>query len=175
MGFRTMKPSYVVRLLLDKYDYVPREKIESRLEGSSFVNLDKRYLYFAIGKSGCTTMKTLLHRIEGAPPIKIICDGWDESRRDMFIHARENVPLPSLLDLNDAMQREVIHSPDFLRMTVVRNPYTRVLSAWRKIMLCEPGAERQYLAIKGALPRGPKKELTCLIHVQGRDSLADVA
>jgi hypothetical protein len=157
-----MSTPYVVQLILDHYGYLKPEQIRAQLRHSSFVSMEKRYLYYAVPKAACTSIKTLINTMEGAPPIKILSGGLDESRRDMFIHARENVPVPSLVDLDDAAQREVLHSPDFLRMTVVRNPYTRVLSAWNKIMLCEPGAEEQYLAIKGGLPGFTKKDLITL-------------
>jgi len=154
-----MSTSYAVGLILDRYGYLTPEQVKARLRGVSFVSLEKRFLYCAIAKAACTSMKTLLHTLEGAPPIKTLCGGMDETRRDMFIHARENVPLPSLADLDDATQREVLHAPDFLRMTVVRSPYTRLLSVWRKTMLCEPGSEQQYLAIKGRIPATGRKDL----------------
>jgi hypothetical protein len=45
-------------------------------------------------------------------------------------------------------------------MTVVRNPYTRLISAWtNKILLCEPGVQEEYLQIKGRLPDLHEKSL----------------
>jgi hypothetical protein len=83
-----------------------------------------------------------------------------ETRRDMFVHARENVPLPSLVDLDDATQKDVLESPDFFRFTIVRNPYTRLVSAWKnKVVPCEPGCDRLYVEIKGRLPDMHAKEL----------------
>jgi Sulfotransferase family len=154
--------SYVVQSILDRYGYLKPEQIRSRLHHSSFVNVAKRYMYYAVPKAACTSMKTLINSVEGGPPIKILSGRMDETRRDMFIHARENVAVPSLVDLDDAAQREVLHAPDFLRMTIVRNPYTRVLSAWNKVMLCQPGSEEQYLAIKGTLPAFTGKDLITL-------------
>ena len=157
-----MSNSYAVQTILDHYDHLTPQQIVSRLRHSSFVDTRKRYMYYAVPKAACTSMKTLIHDMEGGGPIRLICGGMDECRRDMFIHARENVPLPSLVDLDDAVQREVLHSPDYFRVTIVRNPYTRVLSAWRKIMLCEPGYEQYYMAIKGQLPAMVKKDLITL-------------
>src|SRR5690348_12209884 len=156
------RSSYVVRAVLEHYGYLDADRVIARLHHSSFVNLKQRYLYFSVPKAACTSMKTLLHRLEGAPPIRLICGGLDETRREMFIHARENVPLPSLVDLDDAAQQEVLRSPDFLRMTIVRNPYNRVLSAWRKVMQCQPGSEAQYIAIKGTVPGFGRKDLITL-------------
>ena len=154
--------SYAIRRILDRYSYLSPERVRSRLHHSSFVDMNKRYMYFGVPKAACTSMKTLLHRLTGAPPIRLICGGLDETRREMFIHARENVPLPSLDELTDAEQREVLEAPDFLRMTIVRNPYTRVISGWRKVLLCQPGSEPIYQAIKGRLPDFGRKDLVTL-------------
>lgn len=162
-----MNGSFVVQLVSTHYGYLRPEQIVARLHHSSFVDLKHRYLYYGVPKAACTSMKTLLRELAGSPPLKLLCGGLDESRREMFIHARENVPLPSLVDLDDASQREVLRSPDFLRMTVVRNPYTRVMSAWRKVMLCEPGCEPQHMAIKGKLPDFGKKDLITLAEFVG--------
>jgi hypothetical protein len=117
-------------------------------------------MYFAVPKAACTQMKELLRTVESAPPVRLFADGARQTRRDMFIHARSNVPLPSLADLDDRAQREVLEAPDFLRMTVVRNPYTRLVSAWRnKIFLCEPQTIHLYLQIKGGLPGVHEKSL----------------
>jgi hypothetical protein len=105
-------------------------------------------------------MKALLRLQEGAPPIKLFAGNIPETRREMFVHARENVPLPSLVDVDDATQKDVLESNDFLRFTIVRNPYTRLVSAWKnKVVPCEPGCERLYLEIKGRLPDMHSKAL----------------
>jgi hypothetical protein len=110
-------------------------------------------LYFEVPKAACTQMKVLLRLQEGAPAIKLFAGNLPETRREMFVHARENVPLPSLVDVDDATQKDVLESSDFLRLTIVRNPYTRLVSAWKnKVVPCEPGCERLYPEIKGRLP-----------------------
>jgi hypothetical protein len=117
-------------------------------------------MYFEVPKAACTQMKELLRTIEHAPPINLFAGGAWETRRDMFIHSRSNVPLPSLVELDDNMQREVLNAPDFLRMTVVRNPYDRLTSAWKnKILLCEPAVRDIYTRIKGDLPDFKRKSL----------------
>lgn len=73
----------------------------------------------------------------------------------MFIHERSNISIPSLLDLDDATQEYVLNAPDFMRFTVIRNPYRRLESAWRdKIQLCAPSYELYARRIKGRLPDG---------------------
>jgi len=148
-----MSYPYAVKLILERYSDLKPEEITRRLRYSSFISIPKRYMYFEVPKAACTKMKALLRSLEHAPPLKLLVPGLRESRRDMFIHARENVPLPSLLDLDDKTQREVLESPDFLRITFVRNPYTRLASSWKnKILLCEPDQHDVYLKIRGCLP-----------------------
>ena len=155
-----MTYSYVVRRILSHYPHLEPESVSERLRHSSFVHVRKRYLYFEVPKAACTQMKELLRRQEGAPAIQLFAGKLMETRREMFIHARENVPLPSLVDLDDATQKEVLESDGFFRFAIVRNPYSRVVSAWKnKVVPCEPGAERLYLEIKGRLPDMHAKEL----------------
>jgi len=155
-----MTYSYVVQKILSQYPHTDPASVTMRLRYSSFVNVSKRYLYYEVPKAACTQMKELLRLQEGAPPIKLFAGKLVETRREMFIHARENVPLPSLIDLDDATQRDALESSDFLRLTIVRNPYTRLVSAWKnKVVPCEPGCERLYLEIKGHLPDMHSKAL----------------
>lgn len=155
-----MRYPYAVGRILDHFPDRSPEEVIRQLRRTTFVGLQKRYFYFAVPKAACTQMKELLRSVENAGPIKAFADGSPQTRRDMFIHARPNVPLPSLLDLDDRTQRRVLEAPDFLRMTVVRNPYTRLVSAWtNKILLCEPGVQEEYLQIKGRLPDLHEKSL----------------
>jgi hypothetical protein len=155
-----MSYQYAVKKILDHYGYLTPEHVTEHLHYCTFVNMRRRYLYFAVPKAACTQMKEILRALEGAPPIQWPAEQLPESRREMFVHARQNVPLPSLTDLDDGEQREALESPDFLRMTVVRNPYTRLLSAWKnKVRLCEPGYESVYVSIRGHLPQLGVKSL----------------
>ena len=56
---------------------------------------------------------------------------------------------------DNQIQREILENKDFLRFTIVRNPYSRLESVWRdKVRLCAPSFEYLYFKIKGALPNG---------------------
>jgi dermatan 4-sulfotransferase 1 len=155
-----MKYPYVVGRILDHFPQMLPDDVLFRLRQSTFVSLPKRYMYFAVAKAGCTQMKELIRGVEGMPALKLFPKGDWQTRRDMFVHSRLNLPLPSVADLDDRTQKEVFEAPDFLRMTVVRNPYTRVVSAWmNKILLCEPALKEEYLEIKGRLPDLYEKSL----------------
>jgi hypothetical protein len=134
------------------YPEVPEAEIVKRLRQSTFVNLRHRYFYFEVPKAASSTLKWFLHDLEAMPPLKLLLEGFQETSRAMAIHNRDNIALPSLIDLDDATQRRVLEDPDFLRLTIVRHPYHRIVSAWRsKIFLREPGFEPVY----AALGRGP--------------------
>ena len=150
-----MKHHYVVGRILDYFPERKTEGIVGRLRQSTFVDTGKRYMYFEVPKAACTQMKHVLRQLVGAPPIELFTDpNILETRRDLYVHARSNVPLPSLVDLENSVQKEVLESPDFLRMTIGRNPYTRLVSAWRnKVLLCDAITGRNvFLELRGRLP-----------------------
>ena len=153
-----MRRSYAVKLILDHYPHLEAGEVAHRLRNHTYVSMSRRYFYFQVPKVATTAMKTLLHKAENSPPMRFFAtDEWI-TRREKFIHDRTNVPLLSLADLDDAQQKEVLESPDFLRLTIVRNPYDRLVSAWRgSVRLCEPGCAHVYLEIKGQLP-GPERK-----------------
>ncbi len=149
-----MSVPYAVRRAADATGLSVQE-ISRRLRYSTFVNVERRYMYFEVPKAGCTTMKWLLHSVEKLPPVDYFLGLNREARRDMFIHERRNIGIPSLEELDDATQEFVLTSPDFMRFTVVRNPYERIELAWKdKIKLCAPGFEEFCKSIKGKLPTG---------------------
>lgn len=148
-----MKYSYVIERVLDHYPNLEPSYINAQIQRCSFVSLDRRYMYYQVPKAACSQVKEIMRRIEGTPPIKMFIPGVWVTHRDMFIHGRPNLPLPSLVDLDNKTQREVLESPDFFRMTVVRNPYKRLISAWRnRVFFCEPIGSEVYLELRGALP-----------------------
>jgi len=144
---------YAVRQVKEHFPHLDAQTIAYRLAYATFVSLEHRILYMETPKAACTTMKHFLRELCGAPQIEYPLGELRETRRDMFVHVRSNVPLPSLLDLDDDAQRQVLSSPEYLRFCVVRNPYTRIVSAWRnKVLYCEPGYEDVYHSMLGAIP-----------------------
>jgi len=152
--------SYTIQLVRERFPHLDVRTIARRLDYGSFVSLEHKILYLETPKAACTTIKSLLRELCGAPPIEYPVGAQRESRRDMFIHIRANVPVPSLLDLDEQTQRHVLTAPDFLRFSIVRNPYTRLVSAWRnKAMLCEPGYEHIYRQQLGDVPSLHSKKM----------------
>lgn len=78
----------------------------------------RRFLFAFIPKVACTNWKCVLRYLHGQP------DYMDAQ----LAHADENNGLPYLRDAEDIW--EVLRDPDCRKFTCVRNPYSRVLSAY---------------------------------------------
>jgi hypothetical protein len=153
-----MALGYVVSRILDNYSHLDPKQVEARLAYASFASLEDRFVYVEVPKAACTAIKVLLRELYDSAPLKLFDRFRRETDRSMFVHARENAPLPALTALEDRDQRDLLEAPDVLRFTIVRNPHTRLVSAWRsKVFLCEPSVEDVYAVVRGAAPAiGPK-------------------
>lgn len=146
---------YAVRQAADYYPTLSPESIRSRLAYATYVSVKHKYLYCEVPKAACTSLKALIHSVESLPRIEPLRGSLRETRREMFIHDRGQFRMPSLVDFDDAQQEHILTSPAFFRFTVVRNPYTRLESAWKdKVRTCAPNYEYLYRRLKGDLPRG---------------------
>ena len=147
-----MRPvsSYAVSRILDFCPHLNGERVEWRLGYASFACVDRGFLYIEVPKAACTAIKTFLRSLFTDAPLRLFIENNRETRRDMFIHSRSNVPIPPITSLPGAVQRELFESPDVLRFTVVRNPYARLVSAWRdKVLLREPTVEDVHSSVHG--------------------------
>jgi len=152
-GSKNMAISYAVSRVLDNYTSFTRKEIEARLSYGSFVSVEGRFVYIEVPKAASTSMKEVLRELTNAGPLPQSVPRQRETRRRMYVHVRENVPLPSLLTFDEVTQRDLLESPDVLRFTVVREPYRRLVSGWRdKVILCEPSRDDVYSAIIGGPP-----------------------
>jgi hypothetical protein len=96
-----------------------------------------RYLTVAVPKVGCTTMKRALHAFEGLAP----ADPWwavHDAGESLRLSAYSNADVETMLT-----------SPDYLRFAFVRNPYERLLSAWKSKVL-RP-ADTQYASLRAEM------------------------
>jgi hypothetical protein len=145
-----MSLSYAVSRILDFCPHLSRECVESRLQYASFACVDRGLLYIEVPKAASTAIKTFLRSLYTDAPLQPFIDDSRETRMDMFIHSRMNIPIPPLTVLSNAVQRELLESSDVLRFTVVRNPYSRLLSAWRdKVLVREPTVEWVHSSTEG--------------------------
>jgi hypothetical protein len=78
-----------------------------------------RYVAVAVPKVGCTTIKRTLHELEGLPP----------EDREYYDH--EGGQGMRLSRFAPEVVADAFTSDDWVRFTFVRNPYDRLLSAWK--------------------------------------------
>lgn len=81
------------------------------------------YVGVVNGKVGCSTVKYALHDLEGKPPV----EGWwtvhaDDDGMSMSRYGTEKVA-------------SMLNDPSVLKFCMVRNPYDRILSAWKSKIL----------------------------------------
>lgn len=86
---------------------------------ASRVSLSRKYVCVSVPKVGCSTLKLAVHTLE-APANKI---EWWQTHDDW--------PGWCALDHPDDVVVEMLSSPDWFRFCFVRNPYDRLVSAWK--------------------------------------------
>lgn len=89
------------------------------------------YVYLSVPKAACSTLKLTLQRME-------LGDAAYQPRR---VHAREGSPLAGPTQLGPARVRALLGDPAVPKFAFVRNPYTRLLSAYLD-KIARPGKER---------------------------------
>ena len=110
-----------------------------RVRHSTYLSTRHKYLYVDTPKAACTTLKQLIADIEGIPDSRFRESLALDSKISMLIHDRLLFNLPSLSDVVPELAEEALQSQSFFRFCFVRNPFSRLFSAWQsKILLHEP-------------------------------------
>jgi hypothetical protein len=84
----------------------------------SRVSIDRRYVYMAVPKVACTTVKRTLLDLEGLGPM----DSGTVHQDDRQLR---------LARLDPTQATTALQSDDWMRFAFVRNPYDRMFSAWK--------------------------------------------
>ena len=117
----------------------PRDLDAARLRRNTYVSRTHRLLYVSVAKAACTAMKHLLAGLEGETFLQSASPASWEVEPDLVVHDRQRWQMPSLADLTEAELNEVLAGDRYFRFALVRNPFTRVFSAWQsKLLLREP-------------------------------------
>lgn len=106
----------------------------------TYISLRHGYMYAAVGKAANSTVKHYLYELE-----------YTGTRfKTKSLHDRQSSPLLSPFQLPRPMLVEVLTSPKHLRFTVVRNPYSRILSCYLdRIVPANSQPYRQLIAAMG--------------------------
>lgn len=153
----------------------PLDVVTKTLEEGSFVSLDRKYLYVENPKAASTKIKKMIFDLEQFPISSRPKKFSRVSRREMYIHHRDAAKMPSLHSLITADDSFQFPS-DFFIFTAVRNPFSRILSAWiNKLMIPEPGYfDLHQLLMKYETDAGGRptfKAFCRYLLEQGRESL----
>lgn len=113
------------------------EALSRRLRSSSIVDEKNRLVYVATPKAACTTIKRiLLHLSSLELPY---AHSNNESSMIMSVHDRTINPMETLGTVDKELLEAVMVSTDYCRFSIVRNPYSRLVSVWSdKVRLHEP-------------------------------------
>lgn len=101
------------------------------------VSVPHRYVTIAVPKVACSTVKRTLHTFEG-----------QSQYRDRWWATHEDSGGLTLLDHPTDLVVEMLTSPEFLRFCFVRNPYSRLFSAWKSKLGCD---DEQYEVTRNAI------------------------
>ena len=112
-------------------------------------------LYFEIPKTGCTAIKLILRHV--ADP--------DQPVKPTDVHDRGNSPLLRLSQLGN-QPREVLDNDQVYKFTCVRNPYTRVLSAYLDKLVNNTWERNRRLPLLGLDPESQPSFLEFLQRIE---------
>lgn len=98
-----------------------------------------RLLYVATPKVACTSFKWWFSELVGVREAIEQSTNSMESAPELVIHDRFARSAPEFSGANEAGLIDALTSPDYFRFCLVRNPFTRIFSAWQsKWLLREP-------------------------------------
>jgi predicted O-methyltransferase YrrM len=160
-----------IRARAERAGYDPEFAL-ARLGYGSFVSLANRYLYVESPKTACTAIKRMLVGIEGAHFERNARPYHRETRRDMLIHQRRHVGIPTLQDIPAPERDEILAgSSDWFAFAIARNPFSRLVSVFEnKIRVGEP----RYRALEAAYgDRGAFADPRSAFAAFVRDVIAD--
>jgi hypothetical protein len=103
----------------------------------SRASLAHRYVAMTVPKVACSTIKMALQAWEGCGPPP---NRWADVHADWAG--------PTLLAYPTAQIVQMLRSPDYLRFCFVRNPYSRLVSAWKSKLTSE---DPQYVQLRASI------------------------
>lgn len=115
------------------------------------ISLKNKYIYAETPKVACSTIKATLQRIELDYPDLIKKDADD-------IHERRYSPL--LSPSQTCGVDRLLNNPEYFVFCFVRNPYTRLLSAYLEKIENNKAAKSEILSVMGVDPNDLAKRVT---------------
>ena len=88
------------------------------------ISLRRKYVFVEVAKVACTTIKYNLQKLE------FLGSDYARPRHSHEVHDRWTSPFIMPMQLDDETLARALRGDEFFRFTFVRNPYTRILSAY---------------------------------------------
>lgn len=128
------KPSEVLRMahkgVVIDIEVLPSQ-CKSNLRWNGFYSEKHSLFYTATPKAACTTFKWwFADLVEKADAVRTV-DASLESSPELLIHDRFWRVAPDLTHLDAAAIAQVLQQTDTFSFCLVRNPFTRIFSAWQ--------------------------------------------
>ena len=107
------------------------------LGATVYVVADAKVLYVQVFKAACSSMLWAMAQMAGAKPEDLALSRQLHVTRDLTIHDTSIHPVPTIDQVSDELRLEALTSPEWMRLAIVRDPYSRFYSGWesRKLLL----------------------------------------
>lgn len=114
-------------------------QLERSIRWNTLVSDTHRLIYVGTPKAACTTVKWWFAALEGLSQTLLSDQRSQESDPDLTIHDLLPLAFPAVCGLPADTLLAKLASSDYFRFALVRNPYSRVFSAWQsKLLMREP-------------------------------------
>ncbi|WP_278235134.1 sulfotransferase family 2 domain-containing protein [Isoptericola sp. AK164] len=125
---------------------------------NSFVIPDKRIVYMSVTKAACTSMRWMVADLAGEDPESFLHGTGATQTQLMTIHGGRGrwQHTPTLAQLDPAVLREIRPDNGWFVFAVVRNPWSRLWSAWQSKFLVQHAFYRRTYADEPFFPRQPE-------------------
>lgn len=109
--------------------------------GRSYVDRRHRFVYVPVAKAACSSLKWAVAELAGEDPAQFLGSTSSSPTRRQTVHDRTRWRhTPRWRDLEPAEAQAVAADPDWFTFTVVRDPWSRLWSAWQsKLLVRNPG------------------------------------
>lgn len=125
------------------YDFHPLLSL-SYFNNNILCDKEKKWLYVAIAKNACTSIKAALREDQGDDNLVRLIQQGHPSAHDKT-HQIANGVMLALHEIGgDGLQQSYLDNSNCVKFCFVRNPYIRLISAWaNKIDMPHPGDSQQ--------------------------------
>ena len=107
------------------------------LASTVYVVAEAKVLYVQVFKAACSTMLWSLAQMAGKGPEDLAFSTDLHVARELTIHDLSIHPVPTIDRVSPELRHEALTSPEWMRLGIVRDPYSRLYSGWesRRLLL----------------------------------------